>query len=159
MKYSKAAFILALTAATIMTAALGDSHAQSRFGPFLHYAPYYFPKDGCKGFCFSAEDYRPMYEDPNPLPPPRGRMPVPKPRPSKVKPHLAQGPMMPFMHAPPQHVVAQPFMGAPPQHVVAQYSRPPLPPAQRISPRPAMQVSPQPGPRPVITTPVGPVQQ
>ena len=132
MKYSKAAFILTLTAATIMTAALCDSHAQDRFGPFLHYAPYYFPKDGCKGFCFSAEDYRPTYEDPNPLPPPRGRMPVPKPKPSKVKPHFSHGPMMPVMQAPPPHVMAQ-------------YSRPPLPRAQRIYRRPAMQASPQSG--------------
>lgn len=146
MKDTKAALILTFIAAIVLWAALCDSHAQHRFGPFCHYAPYYFPKDGCKGFCFSAEDYRPTYEDPNPLPPPRGRMPAPKRRPSKVRPHVASAPMMPAMQAPPPHIYAQ-------------QPRPPLPRAHRISPRRAIQTVQHTGPRPVITAPVGPAQQ
>ncbi len=141
MKDTKAALILSLTAAIIMTAALCDSHAQERFGPFLHYAPYYFPKDGCKGFCFSPEDYRPTYEDPNPLPPPRGRVPAPKRRVSKVT-QFGVGPMMPAMQAPPPHVYSH-------------HPRQELPRAQRISPHPALQTPAHRGPRPVTTLPVG----
>jgi hypothetical protein len=44
-----------------------SSHAETRFGPWVYFAPYYFPPDGCcLGYCFGPDDFRPRYESPNP---------------------------------------------------------------------------------------------
>lgn len=69
MKNHKAAltalFSLALTAA-MLTAA----NAELRFGPWVHFAPYYFPPASAGlGICFSPDDFGPKYESPNPLKP------------------------------------------------------------------------------------------
>jgi hypothetical protein len=63
------------------------SNTEERFGPWLYYAPYYFPPDGCcLGYCFSPDEFRPVYESPNP-PQPRDDAPpqcAPAPPPSKT---------------------------------------------------------------------------
>jgi hypothetical protein len=63
------------------------SDTEERFGPWLYYAPYYFPPDRCcLGYCFSADEFRPVYESPNP-PQPRNDAPpqcAPAPPPSKT---------------------------------------------------------------------------
>jgi hypothetical protein len=63
------------------------SDTEERFGPWLYYAPYYFPPDGCcLGHCFSPDEFRPVYESPNP-PQPRNDAPpqcAPAPPPSKT---------------------------------------------------------------------------
>lgn len=58
-----------------IVAALGlwpDARAfpEERFGPWLYYAPYYFPRHGaCEGFRFGPESFVPQYETPPPLTP------------------------------------------------------------------------------------------
>ena len=53
------------------------SNSEDRFGPWLYYAPYYFPPDGrCLGHCLSADDFRPTYESPSP-PQPKNDAPPP----------------------------------------------------------------------------------
>jgi hypothetical protein len=63
------------------------SNTEERFGPWLYYAPYYFPPDRCcLGHCFSPDEIRPVYESPNP-PQPRNDAPpqcAPAPPPSKT---------------------------------------------------------------------------
>lgn len=59
----------ALLVLTVVLLATGVAYAQTgeRFGPWLYYAPYYFPQGGlCKGYCLSPDDFVPRYEDPNP---------------------------------------------------------------------------------------------
>jgi hypothetical protein len=69
-----------------------SSHAEERFGPWLYFAPYYFPPDGCcLGYCFGPNDFRPRYESPNPPIPSYDigaclGCPQPAPYPQKVHP-------------------------------------------------------------------------
>jgi len=66
MRISK---VLLVCVFTIISAIVvqSSSHAEPRFGPWLYYAPYYFPPDGCcLGYCFGPDDFRPRYESPNP---------------------------------------------------------------------------------------------
>jgi hypothetical protein len=43
------------------------SLAEERFGPWVYYAPYYFPPGGaCEGVCLSPASFLPTYESPNP---------------------------------------------------------------------------------------------
>jgi hypothetical protein len=70
MKCNKTALLIFLIAAILIGALQAHAYTGSRFGPWLYFAPYYFPVSGCcKGFCFSPGDFRPTYESPNPLPP------------------------------------------------------------------------------------------
>jgi hypothetical protein len=75
-----------------------SSNAEQRFGPWLYYAPYYFPPDGCcLGYCFGPDDFRPRYESPNPplpnhdvgacLPGPR---PAPYPQKVSSRQHISR---------------------------------------------------------------------
>ena len=87
MRISK---VLLICVFTIISAIVvqSSSHAEPRFGPWLYYAPYYFPPDGCcLGYCFSPDEFRPVYESPNP-PQPRNDAPPqcapPVPPPSKT---------------------------------------------------------------------------
>ncbi len=67
-------FVLALSFFSCLNAL---SHTEERFGPWLYYAPYYFPPDGCcLGHCFSPDEFRPRYEAPNP-PQPKNDAPPP----------------------------------------------------------------------------------
>jgi hypothetical protein len=69
-----------------------SSNAEQRFGPWLYWAPYYFPPDGCcLGYCFGPDDFRPRYESPNPPIPSYDigacvGCPQPAPYPQKVHP-------------------------------------------------------------------------
>lgn len=69
-----------------------SSHAEQRFGPWVYFAPYYFPPDGCcLGYCFGPDDFRPRYESPNPPIPSHDigaclGCPQPAPYPRKVAP-------------------------------------------------------------------------
>jgi hypothetical protein len=63
------------------------SNTEERFGPWLYFAPYYFPPDGCcLGYCFSPDEFRPVYESPNPPQPKNDAPPqcAPAPPPSKT---------------------------------------------------------------------------
>jgi hypothetical protein len=86
-----------------------SSHAETRFGPWAYFAPYYFPPDGCcLGYCFGPDDFRPRYESPNPpipchdvgacLPGPR---PAPYPRKVSSRPQISSSApsMAPVPHA------------------------------------------------------------
>jgi hypothetical protein len=56
--------VLVVISAIAITA---SSHAEERFGPWVYFAPYYFPPDGCcLGYCFGPADFLPRYESPNP---------------------------------------------------------------------------------------------
>ncbi len=86
MKTSRLALIFTFALLACAFAAQAEAYTGYRFGPFLYYAPYYFPPNGsCMGQCFTPDDFKPQYEDPNPLPPPMGRFPAPRPHPQKVK--------------------------------------------------------------------------
>ena len=66
MKVSKRLLVFVLVALSSITLA-ASSHAEPRFGPWVYFAPYYFPPDGCcLGFCFGPNDFIPRYESPNP---------------------------------------------------------------------------------------------
>jgi len=63
-----ALFLLLCLAVALFAAA--DSRAELRFGPWVYYAPYYFPpNEACPGRCLMPEEYAPRYESPNPFPP------------------------------------------------------------------------------------------
>jgi hypothetical protein len=69
MKNKRTFALLLLVAASLTLGAAAHSYDGARFGPWLYYAPYYFPRSGCcKGFCFGPADFRPTYEDPLPVP-------------------------------------------------------------------------------------------
>lgn len=84
MKHRKAKLIvfvgLALTVAMFSAA-----NAELRFGPWVHFAPYYFPPAASGlGICFNPDDFAPKYEAPNPLRPPAdGYCPPPVRRPAR----------------------------------------------------------------------------
>ncbi len=66
MKTSK---ILLLCVLMIVYAAPAQSasYPEPRFGPWVYFAPYYFPPDDCCcGYCFGPMDFLPQYESPNP---------------------------------------------------------------------------------------------
>jgi hypothetical protein len=66
MRISKVLLICVFTIISAI-ALQTSSNAEQRFGPWLYYAPYYFPPDGCcLGYCFGPDDFRPRYESPNP---------------------------------------------------------------------------------------------
>ncbi len=84
MKDFKTAWVVPLIAAlaiiTVSVSAIaGGAQTNERFGPWKYYAPYYFPKNGCYGICFSPDDFKPVYEDPNPLAPKGVYRPQPLP--------------------------------------------------------------------------------
>ena len=61
MRISKVLLICVFTIISAI-ALQTSSHAEPRFGPWLYYAPYYFPPDGCcLGYCFGPDDFRPRY--------------------------------------------------------------------------------------------------
>ena len=61
MRISKIILISVFTIISVI-AIQTSSHAETRFGPWLYYAPYYFPPDGsCLGYCFGPDDFRPKY--------------------------------------------------------------------------------------------------
>jgi hypothetical protein len=91
MKVSKRLLVCVLVVLSSMTLA-ASSHAELRFGPWVYFAPYYFPPDGCcLGYCFGPDDFIPRYESPNPPIPshdvgPCLGCPGPAPIPRKVTP-------------------------------------------------------------------------
>lgn len=89
-------FILLVLVLTFPFQAL--SHTEERFGPWLYYAPYYFPPDGCcLGHCLSPDDFRPTYESPNPPQPKNDAPPrcaAPPPPPQNAARHEDPGPQV-----------------------------------------------------------------
>jgi hypothetical protein len=70
MNNRKVALIVPLLVIPFIFAGSAHPDFGPRFGPWVYYAPYYFPRDGCcNGFHLGPEDFRPKYEDPNPLSP------------------------------------------------------------------------------------------
>ncbi|HMK33871.1 MAG TPA: hypothetical protein VK463_02310 [Desulfomonilaceae bacterium] len=85
MKNTKWA-LLAVLATTLAVAGFQTAHAELRFGPWVYYAPYYYPPDNqCLEFV-SPMDFLPRYESPNPPVPSfdPGDNPPPGPLPRKV---------------------------------------------------------------------------
>lgn len=178
MKDFKAAWVVPLIAAlAILTmsvsAIAGGAQTNERFGPWKYYAPYYFPKNGCYGICFSPDDFKPVYEDPNPLAPKGVYRPQPLPpipggvrkvtaappaRPAAqrrimqpmTKPHGQMRPM-----SKPQTPKQRPTVSTPPPPRQDLQVKPPprrkLPPtfgkpSARIGPPPRISATPPPGP-------------
>ena len=125
------------------------SQSEERFGPWLYYAPYYFPPDGrCLGHCLSPDDFRPTYESPNPpqpkndAPPPCAAPPAP-PNPGRhgklasqdtrqmppIKPALGEQPGSPSKRP-------SPASAAKPQALTTPPGRPPVPPSPRQGSQP-----------------------
>ena len=66
MKHHPAAWIL-IVAAVLFSAFPSLSFAEERFGPWVHYAPYYYPPNMVfAGRLFCPQDFAPRYESPNP---------------------------------------------------------------------------------------------
>ena len=128
--------LLIVTAASLTVASSAFCEFGPRFGPWKYYAPYYFPREGCLGICFSPKDYIPTYEDPNPLVP---GLPTPIPPPrkvGKVKPPRFQamrrgrGPARPLPPLPP----AQPVPSNNPFYQGSSSTAPNTPPAGQSAP-------------------------
>ncbi len=86
MRISRLALILTLAVACA-AAMPADSQAELRFGPWVYWAPYYYPSpEKLRALGFRPEDFAPRYQSPNPLPPgAEGEcLPPPPRRPTKV---------------------------------------------------------------------------
>jgi hypothetical protein len=61
------AVIFAILTITFVIASQVPSQAEERFGPWVYYAPYYYPPDNlCLACVQSPLDFLPRYESPNP---------------------------------------------------------------------------------------------
>jgi hypothetical protein len=68
----KPGFVTIFVLAFVTLAAMhGLSHAELRFGPWVYYAPYYFPPAEACPDCWPVGALAPRYESPPPPPPPR----------------------------------------------------------------------------------------
>jgi len=68
----KPGIVLVLVLAITMIAAMHSStQAELRFGPWVYYAPYYFPPPEASPECWPVGALAPRYESPPPPPPPR----------------------------------------------------------------------------------------
>jgi len=143
MRSSRLALILILAAAFALAAAAG-SQAELRFGPWVYWAPYYYPSpEKLRALGFKPEDFAPRYQAPNPLPPgSEGEcMPPPPPPPRKVasRPHSANAVAPPVRNSP-----------RPMPRSIRPQSRPSAPrPAPRSVPQQSLQSAPQVNPRSV----------
>jgi hypothetical protein len=91
--------LVAALMALVLFALPVTSHAEERFGPWVYYAPYYFPPDKCcLGHCFGPDDFLPRYESPNPPEPPNN-VPPPMPRPPRQSVRKVSAADMPVPHA------------------------------------------------------------
>jgi hypothetical protein len=88
----------------IILSACCVAHAELRFGPWVYFAPYYFPPEGsCNGCPVGPQDFLPKYESPAPPMPSYDPGPPPEPKPpkkGKVKSPVAAGPMPQMMQEP-----------------------------------------------------------
>jgi len=150
-------FILLVLTFTFPFQAL--SHTEERFGPWLYYAPYYFPPDRCcLGYCFSPDDFRPTYESPNPSQPKDDAPPrcaAPPPPPQKAAPRGNTGPQVarqmpqlkPVLNDRPGAPAKRPFPASATRHQTV--TPPPGQPRAPLSPRqgsqPRMITPPAPG--------------
>jgi hypothetical protein len=78
---------LILTLAILSVAALTSVQAELRFGPWVYWAPYYYPSpEKLQDLGFKPQDLAPRYQSPNPLPPKSDGdcIPPPPPMPRKV---------------------------------------------------------------------------
>lgn len=70
MKPNVIGLLLIVTVMGLVATAPAHAYTGPKFGPWLYFASYYFPPSGCcKGYCFSAHEFAPRYEDPPPLAP------------------------------------------------------------------------------------------
>jgi hypothetical protein len=89
--------LIALAAIVLIIGIHASAGADERFGPWVYYAPYYFPPDSsCFGHLLSPADYVPRYESPLPPKPSYGgdccnpSMPL-LPPPPKMARHAPRG--------------------------------------------------------------------
>lgn len=89
--------LITLAAVALIIVLHASACAGERFGPWVYYAPYYFPPDSsCLGHLLSPADYVPRYESPLPPKPSYGgdccypSMPVPPP--PRMARHAPRGP-------------------------------------------------------------------
>lgn len=157
MKHHKTVLVVLFGLALITTMAAA-AHAELRFGPWVHFAPYYFPPaTSGLGLCFSPEDFAPKYESPNP-PKPRSDGYCPPPAPSRPVRKVAQ--------AVPQSQISAPLADVgprvrphrvSPRRVTAPLPRTQAAPALRVNPGAASPaIAGQPPARPqAVRTPPG----
>lgn len=104
--------ILALSALLVTPAFTLPSHAEVRFGPWVYYAPYYYPPDNqCLACVNSPLDFLPRYESPNPPAPsydPGPQCPPMPPAKTKVRKSAA-------LHAPGSQSISKPPVRRAPQ--------------------------------------------
>jgi hypothetical protein len=121
MKICKPALILFAVMAFVVALQAPACAAEERFGPWVYYAPYYFPQgNSCMGYFLTPLDWLPKYESPNPPRPSYGGpclnpgMPAPPPR--KVTRHASRGahvaPPMALSPAPPRSQMNQSQFGS-----------------------------------------------
>ena len=136
MNTHKAALVLVLIA-VIVAAVPAATHAEQRFGPWVYYAPYYFPPGlACIGHCFTTLDLLPRYESPNPAPPSSAVPPCtagPPAGPAKVAARAVPRGTFPM----PRAAVRQPIVSRPhkaPDRSMTSYGARPVRSADRYQP-------------------------
>lgn len=152
MRSSRFAIILILAATLALVAAAG-SQAELRFGPWVYWAPYYYPSpEKLQALGFKPEDFAPRYQSPNPLSPgSEGEcLPAPPPPPRRVA-----------SRPPSAHTVRPPVRNRP-HPAPSSVSRPtirsaPLP-APRSVPQESLQSAPQTNPR-SVSRPIEPARR
>jgi hypothetical protein len=94
---NRTAVIFAILTITFVIASQVPSYAEERFGPWVYYAPYYYPPDNLCLACVSSPlDFLPRYESPNPPIPSHDPGPQCAPGPiQKVGPRGSAGIMSP----------------------------------------------------------------
>jgi hypothetical protein len=94
---NRSAVLFAIFTITFVIASQVPSYAEERFGPWVYYAPYYYPPDNLCLACVSSPlDFLPRYESPNPPIPSHDPGPQCPPEPiRKVGPQNSAGFMPP----------------------------------------------------------------
>jgi hypothetical protein len=104
--------VLAMSALLVVVTFALPSHAEVRFGPWVYYAPYYYPPDNqCLACVTSPLDFLPRYESPNPPAPsydPGPQCPPMPPAKAKVRNSAA-------LHAPGSRAISTPAIRRAPQ--------------------------------------------
>ncbi len=84
MKIRRIALMLVFAVVPLMAVSHASADTGFRFGPWLYFAPYYFPSSGsCMGICFTPAHFIPRYESPNPPAPGPYAGPAAVPHPPK----------------------------------------------------------------------------
>ncbi len=87
MKKMRIDLIILAISAVLLTTLSAAADTGTKWGPWRHFAPYYFPPSrACMGYSFTPKDFQPRYQVPNAMVPGAPRPPM-IPRFSKVRPN------------------------------------------------------------------------